>query len=108
MSWYFLHKSQIAQRDDFPKIVLRETRALPIAIPPGKDKKGIANQQKLISEVARLLALYKNFSKVRTPHEQTLLDRQIATTDRQIDELVYELYDLTSAEIKIVEASGAA
>lgn len=30
MSWYFLNISQIAQRDDFPKIVLKETRALPI------------------------------------------------------------------------------
>jgi hypothetical protein len=38
----------------------------------------------------------------------TPLDRQIAATDRQIDRLVYELYGLTEAEIKIVEeATGA-
>jgi hypothetical protein len=29
MSWYFLRRSNIAQRDDFPKIVLKETRSLP-------------------------------------------------------------------------------
>ena len=30
LSWYFLKLSNIAQRDDFPKIVLKETRNLPI------------------------------------------------------------------------------
>ena len=29
--------------------------------------------------------------------------RQIIVTDRQIDELVYELYDLTPEEIAVVE-----
>jgi len=29
--------------------------------------------------------------------------RQIAATDRQIDQLVYELYGLTEEEIRIVE-----
>jgi len=39
----------------------------------------------------------------RTPHDKTLLQRQIEATDRQIDALVYELYDLTAEEIAIVE-----
>jgi len=30
LSWLFLRKSNIAQRDDFPKVVLKETRSLPI------------------------------------------------------------------------------
>lgn len=108
MSWYFLHKSQIAQRDDFPKIVLRETRALPIVIPPKKDKKGSGFDQKLIAEVVKLLDLHRSIDKVRTPHEQTLLERQVAAVDRVIDELVYELYELTAAEVKIIEASAVA
>ena len=39
----------------------------------------------------------------KTDHEKTVLERQIAATDRQIDELVYELYGLTDEETKIVE-----
>jgi hypothetical protein len=31
------------------------------------------------------------------------IERQIAATDKQIDQLVYELYGLTEDEIKIVE-----
>jgi hypothetical protein len=32
---------------------------------------------------------------------------QIAATDRQIDQLVHELYGLSDAEIKIVEGEAA-
>jgi hypothetical protein len=34
-----------------------------------------------------------------------MLQRQIEAADRQIDALVYELYGLTEAEIKIVEGN---
>jgi len=39
----------------------------------------------------------------KTAHEKTVLQREIETTGRQIDELVYELYGLTEKEINIVE-----
>jgi hypothetical protein len=43
-----------------------------------------------------------------TPNARTALQRQIDATDRQIDQLVYELYGLTDDEIKIVvEATRA-
>jgi hypothetical protein len=45
----------------------------------------------------------KQLAAAKTPHEKTVLEAQIAATDRQIDQLVYELYELTDAEIKIVE-----
>jgi hypothetical protein len=38
-----------------------------------------------------------------TAHQKTLLQRQIESTDREIDRLVYELYGLTEEEIAIVE-----
>jgi hypothetical protein len=38
-----------------------------------------------------------------TPQEQERVKREIESTDRQIDKLVYELYGLTEEEIKIVE-----
>jgi len=37
--------------------------------------------------------------------EKTRIQRQINTTDKQIDKLVYELYGLKEEEIKIVEES---
>jgi len=42
-------------------------------------------------------------AEAHTPQEQTALQRQIEATDEQIDTLVYELYELTEEEIRIVE-----
>ena len=38
----------------------------------------------------------------KTPNEKETIQRQIAATDEQIDQLVYELYGLMDDEIKIV------
>jgi len=53
--------------------------------------------------VDQMLELNKQLQKTKTDHEKTLLQRQIDATDKQIDKLVYELYDLTPEEIAIVE-----
>jgi hypothetical protein len=53
--------------------------------------------------VERMLKLHKDLPKAKTPHEQESLQRQIAATDKQIDQLVYELYKLTQEEISTVE-----
>ena len=49
-----------------------------------------------------MLALHKQLVGAKTGHEQTLLQRQIDATDKQIDKLVYELYELTPEEIAIM------
>jgi hypothetical protein len=51
--------------------------------------------------------LNQQLAATKTPHDRTVLEAQIAATDRQIDALVYELYGLTADEIKIVEAGTA-
>ena len=53
--------------------------------------------------VEQMLALHQRRAAVRTPHEQSVLVAQIDATVRQIDRLVYELYELTENEIRIVE-----
>jgi len=41
----------------------------------------------------------------KTPQEQEMVKREIESTDREIDQLVYELYGLSEEEIKIVEGN---
>jgi hypothetical protein len=55
----------------------------------------------------RPLSGYLQIAEARTSREQTLLQRQIEATDKHIDRLVYELYELTEEEIGIVEAGAA-
>jgi type I restriction-modification system DNA methylase subunit len=57
----------------------------------------------MVQLVEQMLALHKQLAEAKTGHEQTLLQRQIDATDKQIDKLVYELYELSPEEIKIVE-----
>jgi hypothetical protein len=60
-----------------------------------------AYHDQMVALVERMLALQRQLAAVKTGHDQTAIQRQIAATGRQIDRLVYQLYDLTEAEIKI-------
>lgn len=55
----------------------------------------------IVSCVKKMLLLTPR--TYRTPQEKETLQREIASTDRQIDNFVYQLYGLTPEEIDIVE-----
>ena len=67
-------------------------------IPPDK-----ARHDKMVALVERMLELHKRKQAAGSDHERQLLQRQIDSTDGEIDALVYELYGLTDEEIRIVE-----
>ena len=58
----------------------------------------------MVNLVNQMLGLNKKLSEAKTPQAKDMLQRQIEATDKQIDQLVYKLYDLTDEEIKIVES----
>ena len=62
---------------------------------------------RMVALVRRMLDLHKKLPKVRTAHERTVLEREIAATHRNIDALVYDLYGLTKKEIGVVEDATA-
>lgn len=47
--------------------------------------------------------LHKRLSTHDLPQRREQIEREIAATDRQIDQLVYLLYGLTEDEFRIVE-----
>ncbi|MEI7902423.1 MAG: hypothetical protein WCK89_19410 [bacterium] len=63
----------------------------------------LARNDKMVELVETMLKLHKDLPKAKTPHEQESLQRQIAATDKAIDALVYELYELTDEEVRVVE-----
>jgi predicted type IV restriction endonuclease len=65
-----------------------------------------AGHDKMVSLVERMLDLHKRLTTAKNPNDKTRLEREIEATDRQIDQLDYELYELTEEEIKIVEAKN--
>jgi DNA-binding protein H-NS len=60
----------------------------------------------MVSLVEEMLELHKKISKIKNPEEKTRIQRQIDSTDEQIDKLVYDLYGLTADEIAIVEGGA--
>ena len=58
---------------------------------------------RMVALVEEMLALHRRLAAARTDYEQTNLKRQIDAADRRIDRLVYDFYNLTDEEIRIVE-----
>lgn len=47
----------------------------------------------------------KLLPRAKTESDKNYLQRKYATLDKQIDELVYQLYGLTEEEIRLVEGN---
>ncbi|MET0465637.1 MAG: N-6 DNA methylase [Chitinophagaceae bacterium] len=104
MSWYFLRRSNIAQRDDFPKIVLKETRLLPVPELTPNDAADKVRHDRLTQLVEQLLTAKQQLAAAHTDRDKNFYERKCSGLDQQIDKLVYELYRLTDEEITLIEA----
>ena len=60
----------------------------------------------MIMFVEKMINLREQLASEKIDHNQNIIQRQIDSTDHQIDQLVYELYGLTDEEIRIVEESA--
>jgi hypothetical protein len=100
-SYIYLKLVSQATKDDFPQITIKDFIGLPLPT--------LKNIQLYNLEVAKLSELLSQLTirldSTKTPTERTAIERQIQTTDTQIDQLVYQLYGLTTEEIKIVEGN---
>ncbi len=96
-----------ARQKAFPQVKVSSLRQLPIRTIDFSDPADKARHDKMVNLVQTMLDLHKLLAAAKTAHEKDVLQRQIAATDHQIDQLVYELYGLTADEIKIVEGVGA-
>ena len=80
-----------------PQIKKKHIFNLPIII-------GYSEVHKQLSSLVNgILDLNKKLSAEKNPNSITMLNRQINAVDKQIDSLVYKLYNLSDEEIKIIE-----
>jgi hypothetical protein len=63
---------------------------------------------RMVRLVEAMLKLHAELAGCQTSHDRDLIERQIAASDRRIDDLVYELYGLGEEAIHLVEAGSAA
>ncbi|MBI5352723.1 MAG: Eco57I restriction-modification methylase domain-containing protein [Chloroflexi bacterium] len=97
---FYLKRISTPMRGGFFRFFTQFLEKLPIPPVNFTDPVEKAMHDKLVSLVERMLALHKQ--SPRSPQEQEMVKREIESTDKAIDKLVYELYGLTDDEIAIV------
>jgi hypothetical protein len=63
------------------------------------------DRDRLADLVSQLLAIDARRSAVTTDYHRTALNRKISAVDRQIDQLIYRLYELTPDDIELIDES---
>jgi hypothetical protein len=103
LSYLYVNTSAIATKDDFRQTTLAELRRLPIPFPDFTNKADKSRHGKLVVLVDKMLGLMPKLRAATLDAEKAVLQNAVTATDQQIDALVYELYNLTPEEIKLVE-----
>ena len=103
LSFWFGKTFDKLQRRIFPQFKVKELAQFPVRDIDFSHGSGKSRHNRMVDLVERMLSLHKELRSAKTAHDKTVLQRQIETTDRQIDRLVYELYGVTDEEIAIVE-----
>jgi len=91
-AWYIKNKYSIFDTL-YPWYTIKQLSTFPIKL----------KTEKLHVYVDQMLESKKQLAIAKTDNEKEYLEKKCQGLDRQIDELVYELYGLTEEEIKIVE-----
>ncbi|MDT3740145.1 MAG: TaqI-like C-terminal specificity domain-containing protein [Candidatus Kapabacteria bacterium] len=94
---YYFKEFIAPETNIFPKIRIVQLNEIPIPI-----NATIDNSHKLVTLVERMLKLH-NDKPAADESDRRHIEQYIAATDKEIDRIVYQLYDLTPEEIKIVE-----
>ncbi len=102
LTWYYRCMNPEAG-EALAEVKRQNVAALPIRPIDFDRMSDQARHDRLESLVGAMIDLQKRFTAARTNDDRTRLKRHIAATDRKIDRLVYELYELTEDEIAIIE-----
>ncbi len=88
----------------FPQIKVSQLRELPLPNLSLSNPADKSRHDKLVSLVDQMLAAKKALPQAQSDRDKEFYAHKCATLDHQIDALVYDLYGLTEAEIKLVES----
>lgn len=78
---------------------------IPLPLIDLNNKEDKEMHDKIVTLVDNIIALNKKLSVEKNPNSITIINRQINAVDKQIDSLVYKLYNLNDEEVKIIEGN---
>ena len=103
--WFWLQQF-FDQKETFPKVKKDSLLAIPVPRLDFKKPADKARHDKLVLLVDKLLGLMPKLRAATAESEKAVLQNAVTATDQQIDQLVYELYNLTPEEIALVEGAA--
>ncbi|MBA3053186.1 MAG: N-6 DNA methylase [Candidatus Omnitrophica bacterium] len=101
--WFFITHTSTALQGNAFRLTPNYISKFPIRVIDFNNSLDVARHNKIVELVTHMLELHKQLAETKTSPDKTVIQRQIDATDHQIDQLVYDLYDLTPVEIKIIE-----
>ena len=106
LTWYY-QTMQPRVGKMFAEIKINLINDFPIRAIDFSNPDDVRRHDKLVRSVEKMLALNKRLHEgddgAANPRQGEMLERQISSLDREIDTLVYDLYDLTKEERELVE-----
>ncbi|MEK6616216.1 MAG: TaqI-like C-terminal specificity domain-containing protein, partial [Bacteroidota bacterium] len=94
---FYLSKRLVTNAQGFPQVLMGQLEQLPVVTTDEK------NKNEIVKHVDLLLKLYEELKEEKFQSKVEQLKQRINHSEEKINELVYELYELTPEEIKIVE-----
>ena len=90
----------------FAQVKLSKIQQLPVRTLDFSEPADRSRHDKLVRLVKQMLAAKKAWAQSKTDVDRNYYGNKCAALDRQIDQLVYELYGLTEEEITVVKQSA--
>jgi len=89
----------------FAKVLAENLKKLPIVELDFENLEDKSLHDDLVKLVHQMLEAKKQLQQAKTEGDKNYLNRKCERLDKEIDQLVYQLYGLTDEEIKIVEGN---
>jgi hypothetical protein len=103
VSDFVIHSISSTKRGGYFEYKPMYVQQLPIRTIDFSDPVDKSRHDKMVTLVEQMLDLHERLAEAATETEKATLQKQIDETDRQIDNLVYELYGLMEEDVKVVE-----
>jgi type I restriction-modification system DNA methylase subunit len=108
ISGWYLQKKYSIYDTLYPWFTKEQLASFPIVIIDFSKSSDKARYDKMVELVVQILATKKQLASSKSDADKDFYGNKCGAIDRQIDDLVYELYGLTPGEIDIVEGTTAA
>jgi type I restriction-modification system DNA methylase subunit len=106
VAFWLLHQISNVFRGGWVTCTKQYVSRLPIRTIDFSDPSDVAKHDTMVSLVETMLDLHRRLADAKTAADRDLVERRISAIDRQIDLLVYGLYELTDEEVAIVEGGA--